>query len=58
MSAETKNSINFVILDELKDQTLEEIYEKVQKMYHEGAGTAEDVKRMGPSVVVLNPIFF
>lgn len=57
MSAETKNSINFVILDELKDQTLEEIYEKVQKMYHEGAVTAEDVKRMGQSLVVLNNIF-
>ena len=57
MSTEINNTINFVLLDELKDQSLEDVYEKVQKMYSEKSVSSDDAKQLGQALVTLNKIF-
>lgn len=57
MSTEINNTINFVLLDELKDQSLEDVYEKVQKMYCEKSVSSDDAKQLGQALVTLNKIF-
>ncbi len=54
----TKNEfLSYVILDELKEKTLEEIYESGEKLYHEGKLTEEDLKQAAMGILNLNQIF-
>ena len=56
MSAAEK-AIKFVLLDELKENTLEEIYDKVLHLYEIKCLTDDDVRRMSYALVTLNRIF-
>ncbi len=51
------SNISFVLLDELKENTLEEIYDKVTTMYEENKLSQDEMKEMTQAIVSLNKIF-
>ena len=56
-SSSTNDESSYVILDELKGLTLDEVFEKATALYNEGRITDEDMQSFGNAVVTLNKVF-
>mgnify|MGYP004650562925 FL=1 len=52
-----QNSSSFVLLDEIKQNTLEELYDKVVDLYDKKLMSKEDLTKVNESLVTLNQVF-
>lgn len=48
---------SFVLLDELKQNTLEEVFDKVNELYGQEKITREEVNKITDALVTLNQVF-
>ncbi len=49
--------LSFVILDELKESSLEEIYERAETLYHDGKLSEDELKTIAQGVIGINQVF-
>ena len=52
-----QNSSSFVLLDEIKQNTLEELYEKVVDLYDKKLMSKEDLTKVNEALVTVNQVF-
>lgn len=52
-----QNSSSFVLLDEIKQNTLEEIYDKVVDLYDKKLMSKEDLTKVNEALVTVNQVF-
>lgn len=52
-----QNSSSFVLLDEIKQNTLEELYEKVIDLYDKKLMSKEDMTKVNEALVTVNQVF-
>ncbi len=52
-----QNSSSFVLLDEIKQNTLEELYDKVVDLYDKKLMSKEDLTKVNEALVTLNQVF-
>lgn len=52
-----QNSSSFVLLDEIKQNTLEELYEKVVDLYDKKLMSKEDLTKVNEALVAVNQVF-
>ncbi len=52
-----QNSSSFVLLDEIKQNTLEELYDKVVDLYDKKLMTKEDLTKVNEALVTVNQVF-
>ena len=52
-----QNSSSFVLLDEIKQNTLEELYEKVIDLYDKKLMSKEDMTKVNEALVAVNQVF-
>lgn len=52
-----QNSSSFVLLDEIKQNTLEELYEKVIDLYDKKLMSKEDLTKVNEALVTVNQVF-
>lgn len=52
-----QNSSSFVLLDEIKQNTLEELYEKVVDLYDKKLMSKEDLNKVNEALVTVNQVF-
>ena len=52
-----QNSSSFVLLDEIKQNTLEELYEKVVDLYDKKLMSKEDMTKVNEALVTVNQVF-
>ncbi len=53
-----QNSSSFVLLDEIKQNTLEELYDKVVDLYDKKLMSKEDLTKVNEALVTVNQVFF
>lgn len=52
-----QNSSSFVLLDEIKQNTLEELYDKVVDLYDKNLMSKEDLTKVNEALVTVNQVF-
>lgn len=52
-----QNSLSFVLLDEIKQNTLEELYDKVVDLYDKKLMSKEDLTKVNEALVTVNQVF-
>ena len=52
-----QNSSSFVLLDEIKQNTLEELYDKVVDLYDKKLMSKEDLTKVNEALVTVNQVF-
>lgn len=52
-----QNSSSFVLLDEIKQNTLEELYDKVVDLYNKKLMSKEDLTKVNEALVTVNQVF-
>ena len=52
-----QNSSSFVLLDEIKQNTLEELYDKVDDLYDKKLMSKEDLTKVNEALVTVNQVF-
>ena len=52
-----QNSSSFVLLDEIKQNTLEELYDKVVDLYDKKLMSKEDLTKVSEAIVTVNQVF-
>ena len=52
-----QNSSSFVLLDEIKQNTLEELYDKVVDLYDKKLMSKEDLTKVNEAIVTVNQVF-
>lgn len=57
MSPINQNSSSFVLLDEIKQNTLEELYDKVVDLYDKKLMSKEDLTKVNEALVTVNQVF-
>ncbi|MBO6259190.1 MAG: N-acetyltransferase [Succinivibrio sp.] len=57
MNVKKNEFLSYVILDELRDNTFEEIYEKAESLYHDGKISETDLKHIATYIVGINQVF-